>query len=147
MAQPPVINALLKKRADLLGSILKAESQVADLKASLRALDGAIWLFDPDVDLDVRPRILRDPQAKRGDVSRVILAFIRDASEPVSLAQITERVMTERGLDIANKRLCALQAKAISKQLRAYREKGILSSDGSIGQKMYWRVAHAARCQ
>lgn len=143
MAQSIVIGGLLKKRAELLGSIEQAEDRLAALKESLRALDASIFLFNPELDLEVKARIPRPHQAKSGTVSRLVLAFIRDAPEPVTLAQITEFVMRKRGLAYADKRLRAMQAKRIGAQLRKYRQRGTLTAQGAIGKTMHWRLSRS----
>lgn len=62
-------------------------------------LDAVIRQFDPDYDLgSIRPRRPRGPDvAGRGEKSRFILGVLREATEPVTVAAITQRLIAERG--------------------------------------------------
>ena len=140
MASSLVISGLLKKRAELLGSIAEAEERLAARRESLRALDTSILLFDPDACLEVHPYRPRPNQAKGGSVSRLVLGFMRDAEGPVTLAEVTAHVMAHRRLDHGDKRLRTQQAKRIGELLRTYRRRGLLVAEGEIGKPLYWRI-------
>ncbi len=71
-------------------------------------MDATTRLFQPDMDLDVvkvRP-VPRRHEAHRGDTSRLILSLLREVREPLSHREITQRVMTARELNLADRALC-----------------------------------------
>lgn len=60
----------------------------------------------------------------RGEVSRVVLTPLRTAKEPLTTADLAQRVMAERGLNTADKRLVKTMVKRVGACLRDYRRKG-----------------------
>jgi len=98
----PVLSGLIRKRQEIAADLDAAQSRVRQLILDIDAVDATIRLFQPDIDLDVvkvRPTPRRH-EAHRGDTSRLILSLLREASEPLSHREITQRVMTARGLNL-----------------------------------------------
>ena len=88
MADPIVISSLKAKRAELDGELMETEKRAARLRADLDAIDRAIKVFDPTIELSrIRP-IVRRARPKlfaHGHFSRVVLDVLRRADRPLTL--------------------------------------------------------------
>ncbi len=86
MAEPHVITALVKKRANLAGDIERHHKELRQKIIDLEYLDNTIQLFDPDYQVEaIRPKAFRPPMdwANRGEMSRMVLR-LRQAAEPLT---------------------------------------------------------------
>src|SRR3954470_24960100 len=120
----PVLSGLIRKRQEIEAELDTAQARVRQLVLDIDALDATIRLFAPDIDLSivkVRPTPRRH-EAHRGDTSRLILALLREAGEPLSHREITVRVMQHRGLNVADKALALTMRTRIGASLRGMRE-------------------------
>jgi len=62
MAEPIVISALVKKRAELAGDIENAQAKLHQMILDLEHLDQALALFDPTYEIaSIKPRGFRPP--------------------------------------------------------------------------------------
>ena len=70
-------------------------------------MDATLRLFVPDIELEeIRPKpFLPRHAAFRGEVSRIIFETFRHSNGPMTAQQIAQRVMVQRGLNTADKRL------------------------------------------
>ena len=64
------------------------------------AVDQALRIFKPDIEVDdIKPKPLPPRQAAhKGEVSRIVLATLRDAKRACTTQELTMHVMAERGL-------------------------------------------------
>src|SRR6202041_1144466 len=95
MAEPHVISALRKKRAELHGEVVTAQLRLGKLRDDLDAIDRTLRVFDPHQHPEkIRPVIKRkgDKLFAYGECTRAILNALRDASEPMTVDQVAERV-------------------------------------------------------
>ncbi len=100
MADPHVVTALVRKRAELAGDIEATHKRLGEMIEALEKLDATLLLFDPDYQIQgIKPKSFRPPQdwSKRGEMTRVILNVLRQASEPLTTREIAFQVMRERG--------------------------------------------------
>lgn len=74
-----------------------AEADLRSIASDIDHLGGAIALFANSAG---QQRYVRQYRAKKGLVRRFVLAMLRDATEPVSTREITDRWCKERGLKI-----------------------------------------------
>ena len=142
MADPHVITALVRKRGELAGQIDLAQTVVRQLVIDLDNLDAAIHLFDPTIELQeikARPVPPRH-QAFRGEVSRIVLAALRNARTPLTAQDIARHVMAERGLNSADAKLMRLIGKRVGACLRHHRSKGVVRSEPGGGQRLVWEI-------
>jgi hypothetical protein len=103
MAEPHVISALRAKRAYLDGELLEVERQAARLRADLAAIDRALKVFDPNIQLTaIRPVVRRaSPKFfKRGELTRAALDTLRRAEKPLTFREIAERLVSEHKLNV-----------------------------------------------
>ena len=101
-----VLNALAKRRAELMGEDTALRAKLAQIWADIGHLDAVIRQFDPDYNLaGIRGKRPRNREAaRRGETSRAVLGLLREAGAPISTAEVVERMMAQRGLDAAARR-------------------------------------------
>lgn len=93
------IQGLIRKRADLAGQVEALQCQLASLFSQLAAIDTAIRVFKPAIDLDDLPE--RVPPAPftgmRGDTQRVILEALRAANRWTTTSRLLRSLWTGAG--------------------------------------------------
>lgn len=139
----PVLHGLLRKRQEIADKLELAQSQVRQLVLDIDAVDATIQLFQPDIDLDVvkvRPTPRRH-EAHRGDTSRLILSLLREAGEALSRRVITQRVMTARGLNLADRALCQTMRDRVGASLRGMRKRGRVAGGEGNGLGVRWELS------
>ena len=104
MADPLVLSALMKKRAEIDGDLRQAAKRLAELRADRDTIDAAIRVFDPArVPHKIKPH-LRRPKPKlfrHGECSRAILGTLRTAGEPMTVRQIADKLVDDYHLDLS----------------------------------------------
>ena len=133
MEHEHVLSGLVRKRAEIAGRLEAAQDQVRQLILDVDAVDATIRLFAPDMDLaQIRPKPLPARHAAyRGEVSAIILGALRDASEPLTVAELTVRVMEARGLNQADAGLVLTGRKRVGAALRYLRRRERAQSCGT----------------
>jgi hypothetical protein len=115
------------------------------LIVDLDHLDAAILLFDPDYDVAaIRAKTYPVAQVtRRGDSIRLILDFLRQATEPMTTRQIALRVMAVRGLNTDDAALVLMMTRRAGASLRNYRDKRTIRSikDGRYGKYDLWKIS------
>lgn len=143
MAEPHVITALSKKRAELSGDIERMQRELTDKIAALEKLDATLLLFDPDYEIaSIRPKAFRPPEdwSKRGEMTRLILGIMRKATEPLTSADIAAQLIVERALDRTDK-LQRLMTKRVGVALRGLRDRSIAVSAPGPGMSVLWQLS------
>ncbi|MEC9368411.1 MAG: hypothetical protein VX871_06930 [Pseudomonadota bacterium] len=142
MGEPHVISALVAKRAEIAGQIEHLQDRMRQLVVDLDNVDATIHLFDPTIELaDIKSKVVPPRhQAFKGEVSRIVLTTLKNAKKPLTSADIAQRVMAERGLDTANKRLLRLMVKRTGACLRAHRLNGVVKSTDGPTQYKLWEI-------
>jgi hypothetical protein len=103
MAEPLVISALMKRRAEIDGKLRQVEIRAAQLRADRNVIDATIGMFDATkVPQTIRPRVRRPKPImfKNGECSRAVMGILRVAGEPLNAKEIAERLVAEYHLDI-----------------------------------------------
>src|SRR5215211_1120879 len=143
MADEIVINGLVRRRAELAGDIENTQKKLGDLVEDLEKLDAVILQFDPSYQIQsITPKAWRPPEhwSKRGEMSRVILGILRQATEPLTTRDIALQLLTERALDKNDKGLVRLMTKRVAVSMRDYRNKGVVRSVEGPGQYNLWEI-------
>ena len=122
MAEPLVVSALKKKRAELAGDIELTARKLQELRATLRSLDDTLCLFDPEaVPEAIKAKVWR-PRADwalPGENTRRVLSILRRANgSPLSTRAIALQVMAERGLDVGRHTLVSEIVRRLNYTLR-----------------------------
>lgn len=142
MADPHVITALSRKRAELSGDIERMQRELSDKIAALEKLDATLLLFDPEYEIaSIRPKAFRPPDdwSKRGEMTRIILGVMRKASEPLTSSDIAAQLIVERALDRTDK-LQRLMTKRVGVALRGLRDRNIAMSQPGPGMSVLWSL-------
>ena len=145
MAEPHVITGLIAKRSEIAGQIEHTQDKLRQLTIDLDHVDAAIHIFDPSIELEeikARP-VPPKHHAFRGEVSRIVLATLKNAKRPLTSAEIAQRVMAERGLDTANARLLRLMGKRTGACLRHWQHRGVATKKPGPGQFMLWELCRS----
>lgn len=111
-----VLNGLVKRRAQLAGDIENTHEALRKMVLDLESLDATIVQFDPDFQVEtIKPKVFRPPKdwANRGQMSRMILSTLRQASEPLTTRDIALQLLAERALDKSDQRLLRLMTKRV----------------------------------
>ena len=120
MAEPHVISALRAKRAELSGDLIAAQKRLEKLRDDLDAVDRTLRVFDPRQHPEkIRPVVKRkgDRMFGYGECTRAILNALRDAPEPMTTAELAERVALDCRIateapDVAATLLARVQGRA-----------------------------------
>ena len=126
MADPHVITALVKRRAELAGDIENTHERLHKMILDLDHLDRTLLMFDPDYKVEaIKPRAFRPPEdwSRRGEMTRLILCILRQAAEPMTSRDIAVQLIIERALDKDDPRLVRLMTKRVGVALRGQRDK------------------------
>jgi hypothetical protein len=105
MGNALLINALIRKRSEILASIMELERQANQFCADLAHVDATLRMLDPELEIETLP--VRGPRPKRskyfahGEISRRCLETLRDAPGGGWLSgdDIAVRAMRDRNLD------------------------------------------------
>jgi len=92
------INALTRKRAEIAGQIKSLQGQLKKAVTDLDCVEATLRLFVPTIDMTNigARRVPTAHHAFRGEVSRIVLETLREATAPLTTATLAERIMTER---------------------------------------------------
>ena len=139
-----VLVGLVKRRAELTGDIECIHAQLRKAVDDLENLDATIRQFSPDFQVEaIRPKAFRPPAdwANRGQMSRVILSILRQATEPMTTRDIALELLVTRALDQSDVRLLRLMTKRVGVALRGQRDGGTVRTLPGPGQMVLWEVA------
>ena len=84
MAESHVVSALVDKRAELTGQIVRIEQQLGRVRADLVHIDATIRLFAPKLEPEtIPPKVIRrrDGWFEPGEVKRRVLDTLRRISQ------------------------------------------------------------------
>jgi hypothetical protein len=144
MSTPLVLAGLIKRRAQLAGDIEAAHVALRGMVQDLENLDATILQFDPGYRVEsIRPKAFRPPKdwANRGEMTRICLSVLRQASEPLTSRDIAYQLLTERALNRDDQRLLRVMRSRVATALRLQRDKGVVRSTEGPGQYLVWEIA------
>jgi hypothetical protein len=123
-----MVTGLVKRRAEIAGTLTRLQSEMAQAAHDLETLDAALKLVAPDLDIPaIAPRIIKPPAdwSKRGEMSRVVLSILRVSRKSMTSREIAAEMIVQRGL-IATPQLLNIMSKRIAGCLRDKRERGLV---------------------
>lgn len=139
-----MVTGLVKRRAELVGEMLRTQAALGQMARDLETLDAAIKLVAPDLDIPaIAPKMVKPPEdwSKRGEMSRQIFAIMRVSGKPLTSREIAAQMIVQRGLT-STPRLLALMTKRVSTCLRDRREQGLVrNAETRGGQYLEWQIA------
>lgn len=96
--RPNTVSGLVAKHAELSALRDRYKAEIKKLTVDIDHLDASIRLFDPDADSYAIKQYVTKHRAQKGSVKRFVLESLREASEPITSRQITEKWAADRGL-------------------------------------------------
>lgn len=138
-----VVSGLIKRRAQLAGGIEKAHEALRRMVLDLENLDTTILQFEPDFRLEaIKPKAFRPPKdwSNRGQMARICLSILRQATEPLTSRDVALQLLTERALNREDQRLLRLMTKRVGVALRLQKDKGVVRSEQGPGQYVLWEL-------
>lgn len=140
--QPNVLHALVRKHADLSGQIGRARAMLHHMADELDHIDAAILIFDPSIDIGTiraRSAALTHP-AFKGEITRIVIDALREAEEPMTPREITQRLVEIRGLNGDDRELFDVMLKRVRSCLRFQRQRGNVQSVATSTTSRAWEV-------
>ena len=140
MEHDHVIHGLQRKRAEIAGRLEVAHAEISRLAVDLASIDATIRMFAPYAELDeISPRKPRAPGGTMpGEISRIVLAALRDAPVALSTYDVTLAVMAARGMPATDARLLEAMQKRVLACLRNLRIRGAVEGRKEQGKVMIW---------
>src|ERR1700733_9177166 len=141
MAEPHVISALRKKRAELAGEVVTAQLRLGKLRDDLDAVDRTLRVFDPRQHPEkIRPIVKRkgDRMFGYGECTRAILNALRDAPEPMTAPDLAERVALDCRIATEAPDPAAAVLTRVRAALAKLDKRGIVSGGG---RPVRWEVS------
>ena len=140
MVEPHVMHALRNKRAELAGTLIQLEQQLVQQRADLTHIDATMRLFDPNIQPDeIHPKRGRRHSAwfRHGECLRLIYDELRDAPEPMTTRELTERIMRGKAIPVDDDRCRELMQKTLLGSLNRAKETIARIESGGV---VSWRL-------
>jgi hypothetical protein len=125
MAELHVMHALRNKRAELAGALIQLEQQLVRQRVDLMHIDATMRLFDPDIrPNEIHPKQQRVHSAwfRHGECLRLIYDELRDAPQPMTTRELTERIMRSKAIPADDDRCRELMTKTLLGSLNRAKE-------------------------
>ena len=147
MAESHVVSALVDKRAELAGQIVRIEQQLGQFRADLVHVDATIRLFAPALEPEtIQAKVIRrrDGWFETGEVKRRVLDTLRRSDQPMGAPGLVRVVMIEKGLDPADRASFAKVQLKVGANLRQLASRGVLIRSTGKQGTVLWSVADQA---
>jgi hypothetical protein len=150
LMKPPttdqMVAGLVAKRQEIAAQIEASQRQVKEAVALFDRVEATIRIFKPDMDfgeLSERP-VPPAHNAFKGEVRRILLTTLRDASAPLSTSDLTEVLMQARGLPLDDRRLRRTMLGRVGSSLNTLRRKhGVVKSTPGTDGLLLWEFQTA----
>lgn len=144
MAEDLAVAAMLRKHARIAGEIDQLRKHLAAQIANLDHLEAAIHVMDPVTVIPHNNSVKHQQRHDnfRGEMSKFVLAFLRQQEGTATSRDIALEFMTVRGLSSANPKDVSEQQKRVGYSLTRLKHKGLIrqASTGSDGFRN-WEIA------
>ena len=142
MEHEHVLSALVRKRGELAGEAEALRGRLEQIGANLGHVDATIRLFDPEYALSsIRSKRPRGPDVARpGEMSRLVLGVLREATEPLPTPEIAARLMAGRGMDQGSRSAVRNVTKRVGMALGHQEQRGMVRSQAEPGRVLLWEV-------
>lgn len=119
------ISGLLRKRADVFGEAILIRERRAEIKNDIEALDRTLGTVGYKGGLDAAmPRRKEQVIFGQGELTRVIMAELRDAGLPMRSRKAGQSIVALQGHDARDRKYVSDLTRRVSKALRKQREDG-----------------------
>jgi hypothetical protein len=140
MVELHVMHALRNKRAELAGTLIQLEQQLVRQRADLTHLDATMRLFDPDIqphEIPPRQRRSHCTWFRHGECLRLIYDELRDAPQPMTTRELTERIVRVKAIPADDDRSRELMQKTLLSSLNRAKETIARIESGGV---VSWRL-------
>ena len=147
MAESHVVSALVDKRAELAGQIVRIEQQLGQFRADLIHIDATIRLFAPTLEPEtIKAKVIRrrNDWFEPGEVKRRVLDTLRRSDQPMAAPGLVRVVMSERGLDPADRSVFAKIQLKVGANLRQLASRGVLIRSTGKHGAVLWGIPDQA---
>jgi hypothetical protein len=147
MTESHVVSALVDKRAELAGQIVRIEQQLGQFRADLVHVDATIRLFAPALEPEtIQAKVIRrrDGWFETGEVKRRVLDTLRRSDQPMGAPGLVRVVMIEKGLDPADRASFAKVQLKVGFNLRQLASRGVLIRSTAKQGTVLWSIADQA---
>jgi len=134
----PVLEGLLKRRAELVAEVRRTEAKFHDLFVDIDSLDGTIIQFDRGYKI-INPAVRG--VGLTGQITRLLLSTLRKSPAPMTLRALTVAMMASVGLDCRDDRRVARMMEQTRKAMLRQKKNGTVVSDEGPGRALRWRIA------
>ncbi len=127
MTDSNMISGLRAKYAEISSHILRTREYLDRLTGDLQAIEAALRVVDPDMDAErasLSPVAIQ-PRAGRGEVSRTVLGYLREAPDATS-RDLALRLMSDRGMNTCDRMLVRTMVRRVGAVLYHCRRKGLI---------------------
>lgn len=140
MAEPHVVGALRKKRAEIFGQIVGLEKELRQRRADMKLVDATLRLFAPGMSLSKRSD--RPSWLRRGECARLVLSVLRDADKPMTAGEIAEQLLAGKPAGTAAASAREALHKTVLAALNSGSNKGVIERTGrGKGAAAMWQIA------
>jgi hypothetical protein len=133
---------LKTKRAEIAGRIDGLQLQIRELAIDLDSLDATLCIFDPSIDVKALRRAKattpRSPGAKRVNMSRLVLATLRERGKPMTTRELALHVMAEIGRSTTDHEGLKNTIKQARACVQRFRKRGTVRSMSGPGEYKLW---------
>jgi hypothetical protein len=137
MAEPHLVGALRKKRAEIVGRIISLEKEFRQRRADLRHLDATLRLFAPNLALSSS----RNGLFRRGECSRRVLTVLRGAEQSLTTWDITDQLLAAKRVSPSDTQTRNALHKTVLAALNGGKNKGFIERiDSDQGAATNWRI-------
>jgi hypothetical protein len=130
---------LVAKRDELIRYRDRLHAEAKKVTVDIDHLESSIRIFEAAEESPF-PAYRVQHKARKGTVKRFVLATLRDASTPLSAAEITEAWLADRGLEATDDTRVLIR-KRIGASLISLRAQGVLRNEGKVDGFKGWVVA------
>ena len=140
MAEPHVISALTKKRAELVGKLKECEKLVKECKKDINAIDHSILIFDNKYPLSSikSKKTYQHKFFRQGEASRLIFGLLKEHSQ-LTNRKIYTLVAERKELDLSTETKRAF-SQTVNNILKLLEKQGILETVDNSTKQIIWKI-------
>ena len=129
MTDPP-LKVLRSKRARIHRVLERLEPLVAGYREKLARIEAEIQAIAPELNLPPR-RYKPNPHFARGELPRIAMDILRDATGPLAVRDIAVKALARKGITLPDRRTMKLTRLRLQQTFSAWAKRGIVVSVGT----------------
>ncbi|MCL2658765.1 MAG: hypothetical protein FWD62_15420 [Betaproteobacteria bacterium] len=147
MAGSLLLSGLLTKHRELLGLVEFHHKEAQRLTTDAAHVAAVVKMIDPEIDTGAHlPKIYKPRLSpfKSGDLPRLILDILREATAPLSTTEIANEAVKCRGINAEELDGYVKKVKPVHSTLQRLRRRGLVEPVGTYGGRgtgaLLWRL-------